>query len=56
MNEEKPVGAKVTNTDELTRTQKPGDVQLTEEDLSKASGGVSDISITKVFDKSSPML
>jgi hypothetical protein len=30
------------NADELTKAKKPGDVQLTEEELSKASGGASD--------------
>jgi len=34
MSERKPF-----NADELAKTKKPGDVQLTEEELSKASGG-----------------
>jgi hypothetical protein len=31
------------NADDLTKTRKPGDIQLTEEELSKASGGLGDI-------------
>ncbi len=40
MSEEKKI-----HTDELTKTKKPGDVQLTEEELSKAAGGAVDMFI-----------
>jgi hypothetical protein len=55
------------NADELAKTRKPSDVQLTEEDLASASGGaINDFvkvdpvngdsaEITKVLDKTSPI-
>lgn len=36
---------KQIHTDELTKTKNPNDVQLTEEELSKAAGGAVDIFI-----------
>lgn len=41
--------------DDLTRTAKKGDVELTEEELGKASGGVQEITVQKVLDKTSPL-
>jgi hypothetical protein len=49
---------KKSSQDDLAKTTSRGDVELTEEDLGKASGGradLSDISITKVVDKTSPL-
>jgi len=48
MNEQKPINAeeKPIKPDDLTKTKKPGDVKLTEEELSKASGGYSKIKIS----------
>jgi hypothetical protein len=55
------------NADELAKTRKPSDVQLTEEDLASASGGAindfvkvdpvngDSVEITKVLDKTSPI-
>ena len=53
MSEEKMNESKGTSPDELTKTTKPSDVQLTEEDLATASGG---LSIMKVVDKTTPVL
>jgi type VI protein secretion system component Hcp len=48
-----------TTADDLTKSKKPGDIQLTEEDLKDVAGGkvnVSEISVVKIVDKSSPNL
>jgi hypothetical protein len=44
MSEEKSVEPKA-NTDELTKTKKPSDIQLSEEELSKANGGFAQVKI-----------
>jgi hypothetical protein len=59
MNDKKPMESK--NADDLIKAKKPGDIQVTEEDLSEVSGGragranLNDITIMKVVDKVSPL-
>jgi len=59
MSDEKPMES--TSADDLIKAKKPGDVQLSEEDLQDVSGGskgkanLNDITIMKVVDKVSPL-
>jgi bacteriocin-like protein len=48
MSDEKPM--EPTSADELAKTKKPADIQLSEEDLNEVSGG-----IMKVVDKTTPL-
>lgn len=54
MSDENPIEAK--NADDLAKTKKPADIRITDEELAKASGGVSvsDIKLTKPTDGASP--
>jgi bacteriocin-like protein len=52
MSDEKNIDSKNPSADDLTKTKKPGDIQLSEEELKQVSGG--DLSWPKVVDKSSP--
>ena len=38
--------SKITPPDELAKTKKPGEIQLTEEELAKAYGGANKVFIT----------
>jgi len=40
MSDEKPIGSNSGSADDLTKTEKPGDIQLNEDELSKVSGGL----------------
>jgi len=42
MNQDKPIDPKGTSPDDLTKTTKKGNVELSEEELKKASGGAVD--------------
>jgi len=50
MSDEKPVNS----ADDLTKTKKPSDIQLNEEELSKVSGGLK-ITFQEVFITSIPI-
>jgi bacteriocin-like protein len=48
MSDQNPIQSKDTSADDLTKTKKPDDIQLTEEDLQQVNGG-SDESSPKFF-------
>jgi hypothetical protein len=48
MTDNKAMDSKTTSTDDLTKTTAKNSVELTEEELSKASGGFLKINLTQV--------
>jgi len=48
MIDKKPIESKNESADDLTKTKKPSDIQLSEEELKDVSGGGTDIELKEV--------